>query len=332
MENSSQVTFFILSAYDKIGQIKYFYFSIVMLLYVFIIVANSLLIIVIFADRNLHEPMYLFLCNLSVNGLYGSTALYPSLLVNMLSDIHEIPRAFCIIQIFCLYTYGSIEFSNLALMSYDRYVSICYPLEYHTIMTQGNVYICITCVWLFSICKFTVTLILSVRLKLCDNVIDKVYCDNYLMVKLACSDTTLNNAYGMTNMFVSVALPVVLIFYSYSKVMKICLRSSRESQIKALNTCMPHLVSLLNFSFGSFFELVQTRFDMTHVPSVVRSILSVYFILFPPLLNPIIYGIKTEKIRKAFKKLQLSLQIPVAFRKSKETLDSVTQVSHKAES
>ncbi|XP_061105431.1 olfactory receptor 2F1-like [Conger conger] len=301
MENSSHVTFFILAAYEEIGHIKYLYFSIIMVLYISIITANSLLIIVILVDRKLHEPMYFFVCNLSVNELYGSTALIPLLLVFILSDVHEIQREYCIVQIFCLYTYGSIEFCSLAVMAYDRYVSICYSLEYHRIITMAKVCLYIFCVWIVSIFKFIITLSLSARLQLCGNVMNKVYCDNYLLVKLACSDTTLNNIYGLVSMFVSVALPFVLILYSYAKILKICLTSSRV-RAKALNTCTPHLFSLANFSFGCFFEILSSRFDMVNIPSPARQILSVYFFLLPPFLNPIIYGVKTEKVREAFKR------------------------------
>ncbi|XP_035290491.1 olfactory receptor 1496-like [Anguilla anguilla] len=305
MENSSQVTFFILAAYDDVGHMKYFYFSIIIVLYISIIVANSLLIIVIFVDRNLHEPMYLFVCNLSVNELYGSTALLPMLLVNLLSDVHEIQRDYCIFQIFCLYTYGSVEFCNLAVMAYDRYVSICHPLEYHRMMTLGKVCLYILCVWIYSFCKFVITLSLSVRLQLCGNVMNKVYCDNYLLVKLACSDTTLNNIFGLIMMFLSVTLPFVLILYSYAKILEICFKSS-SARAKALNTCTPHLVSLANFSFGCFFELLSSRSTTAAIASPGRQILSVYFLVLPPFLNPIIYGVRTEKVRKAFKKLLLS--------------------------
>ncbi|XP_036393564.1 olfactory receptor 11A1-like [Megalops cyprinoides] len=303
MNNSTEIVSFILAAYHDIGDIKYFYFSIVTLLYFTIIFANVLLIAVIFVDRSLHEPLYLFLSNLSVNELYGSTALFPSLLVHIVSDTHEVSKAYCAVQIFCLYTYGSVEYCNLAIMSFDRYVSICYPLQYNNIMTHTRVYLLIVVSWLYSFIKFTITLSLSLSLQLCGNVIHKVYCDNYLLVKLSCSDTTVNNIYGLYGTMLSVAVPLIPISYSYAKILNICLKSSKETQQKALHTCTPHLASLLNFSVGCMFEIVQSRFNMAHVPSVVRTILSVYFLMCTPLFNPIVYGVRMTKIRKACKKI-----------------------------
>ncbi|XP_066556118.1 olfactory receptor 1496-like [Amia ocellicauda] len=301
MENSSHITSFRLIVFDEIGQIRYFYFSVILILYLANIFANSFLIGVIFTDRNLHEPMCYFVCNLAVNELYGSIGLFPSLLLNILSDNHEISRVNCIVQTFCLHTYGSIEFSSLAVMAYDRYESICHPLHYHSIMTPTKVYVFIVLIWLYSFSKFSIVLSLSVRLTLCGNIIEKVYCDNYSLVKLACSDTTINNYYGIFAVFLSIVLPVILILYSYIKMLRICLKASKGSQLKALNTCIPHLVSLVNFSISSIFEIVQSRFNMKHVPTAVRIIISVYFLIIPPLINPIIYGVRITKIRMAFK-------------------------------
>uniref|UniRef100_W5NLQ3 Olfactory receptor n=1 Tax=Lepisosteus oculatus TaxID=7918 RepID=W5NLQ3_LEPOC len=303
MENSSHITSFILAAFGEIGYIRYFYFTITLVVYVAIIVANSLLIAVIAVERTLHEPMYFFLCALSANELYGSTALFPSLLVNILTGFKEISKVKCIAQIFCLHTYGLIEFLDLAAMSYDRYVSICYPLHYNRIMTPIKACVFLTFIWLFSMVRFGITLILSVRLPLCGNIIEKVYCDNYSLVKLACTDTTLNNIYGLFGTFLSIGLPLLIIFYSYAKILKICLTSPRQSQIKAFNTCSTHLVSLVNFSVGCLLEVIQSRLNMSHIPYEVRIPLSLYFLIFPPLLNPIIYGVRITKIRMSFKKL-----------------------------
>ncbi|MBN3321537.1 O51G2 protein, partial [Atractosteus spatula] len=176
-------------------------------------------------------------------------------------------------------------------MSYDRYVSICYPLHYNRIMTPIKAGVFLIFIWLFSMVRFGITLILSVRLPLCGNIIEKVYCDNYSLVKLACADTTLNNIYGLFGTFLSIGLPLLIIFYSYAKILRICLTSPRQSQIKAFNTCSTHLVSLVNFSVGCLLEVIQSRLNMSHIPYEVRIPLSLYFLIFPPLLNPIIYGL-----------------------------------------
>ncbi|XP_050921541.1 olfactory receptor 52D1-like [Lates calcarifer] len=302
---NSTLSYFILGAYMHVGSLKYFCFIITAMIYMIIVIANTSLIVIICMNRSLHEPMYLFLCSLFVNELYGSTGLFPFLLLQILSDIHTISVPFCFLQIFCLYTYANVEFCNLAVMSFDRYLAICYPLQYNTQMTSNKVFIFIIFVWLFSFVKFLITLSLNIRLTLCGNIINSLYCSNYLVVKLACSDTTVNNIYGLFAAALSVVVPLLPILFSYIKILKICFSGSKHTRQKAVSTCTPHLASLLNFSFGCLFEILQSRFDMESVPSVLRIILALYFVILQPLLNPIMYGMQISKIRNACKKLML---------------------------
>ncbi|XP_028275959.1 olfactory receptor 11A1-like [Parambassis ranga] len=301
MMNSTQVSVFTLAAYFDAGLLKYVYFLIVMCLYVFIIAANVLLILVICVNRSLHEPMYMFLCSLFVNGLYGSTGLFPSLLLQILSDIHTVSAAFCFTQIFLVYSYGSIEFLNLAIMSYDRYLAICSPLHYHERMTHRRVLVLLAVIWLPPILVNFFTLPLIVPLQLCGNIIHKVYCDNHSIVKLACSDTTLNNIYGLAVSALSVFGPLSLILFTYMRILQVCFSGSRQTRQKAVSTCTPHLASLLNFSFGACFEILQSRFNMSDVPNVLRIFLSLYFLTCPPLFNPVMYGLNLSKIRATCK-------------------------------
>ncbi|XP_071352911.1 olfactory receptor 11A1-like [Trachinotus anak] len=296
MTNSTRVSYFTLAAYFDLGALQYLYFMIIMSLYVFIVCANVLLIVVICMNRSLHEPMYLFLCSLFVNELYGSTGLFPFLLVQILSDIHTVSVPFCFLQIYCVYTYASIQFSNLSIMSYDRYLAICCPLQYNTRMTSNKVAMLIALTWFYPFLAIFILISLSVPLQLCGNIINKVYCDNYSIVKLACSDTTVNNVYGIFYTFTTVVL-VILILYTYMKILKVCFSGCKQTRQKAVSTCTPHLASLINFSCGCFFEIVQNRLDMKHVPIVLRIFLSLYWLTCQPLFNPVMYGLNITKIR-----------------------------------
>ncbi|XP_049431800.1 olfactory receptor 142-like [Epinephelus fuscoguttatus] len=307
MTNSTQISYFMFAAYFDIGLFKHLCFMIVMCLYMLIICANLLLIVVICVNRSLHEPMYMFLCSLFVNELYGSTGLFPLLLLQIISDIHTVSASACFLQIFCLYSYGGIEFLNLAIISYDRYLAICYPLQYNTRMTNHKVVVLISLSWLFPLLAFIVLVSLIVPLQLCRNIINKVYCDYYSIVKLACDDTTVQNIYGLTHATLSISCPVLLICYTYIKILKVCLSGSKQTRQKAVSTCTPHLASLLNFSVAAFFEIVQSRFNMTGVPNVLRIFLSLYFLTCPPLFNPVIYGLKLSKIRVTCKNLILNV-------------------------
>ncbi|XP_017259373.1 olfactory receptor 11A1-like [Kryptolebias marmoratus] len=303
MVNSTQVFYFTLSAYIDSGPFRYLYFMIIISLYVLIVGSNLVLIVVICVNRSLHEPMYLFLCSLFVNELYGSTGLFPLLLVQILSDVHIISAPLCFLQIYCVYTYGIIELFNLAVMSYDRYVAICFPLQYSALMTSKKVVLLIALTWLFPFVAIVVVVSLSAPLQRCGNTIDRVYCGNYAIVKLSCSNTSLNNVLGLLYTVVSIIIPLVLILYMYAKILEVCFSGSKQTRQKAVSTCTPHLASILNFSFGCCFQILQSRFELSRLPAVVAIILSLYFLTCQPLFNPILYGLKMSSIREACKRL-----------------------------
>ncbi|KAM8768320.1 olfactory receptor 11A1-like [Acanthopagrus schlegelii] len=300
---SSTLSYFILGAYLHVGNLRYLYFMLTALLYIVIVFVNLLLIVVICMNRSLHEPMYMFLCSLFVNELYGSSGLFPFLLTQILSDIHTVSPSFCYLQVFCLYTYASIELCNFVVMSYDRYLAICCPLQYNTSMSLNKVFVFIIAVWLYSFVKFLITFSLALRLTLCGNIIDSLYCRNYLIIKLACSDTRVNNIYGLFSFVLSVIVPLFPIIFSYMKILHICFSGSKQTRQKAVSTCTPHLVSLLNFSFGCVFEVLQSRFNLNSLPNMLRIFLSLYFLTCQPLFNPVLYGLKMSKIRTLCKLL-----------------------------
>ncbi|XP_068441986.1 olfactory receptor 10A6-like isoform X1 [Clinocottus analis] len=297
MMNYTHVSYFTLAAYIDTRLFKYLCFMIIMFLYVVIVFSNVLLIVVICVNRSLHEPMYLFLCSLFVNELFGSTGLFPFLLVQILFDIHTVFPPFCFLQIFCVYSYVCVEFFNLAVMSYDRYLAICYPLQYNTRMTFNKVTLLLAVVWSYGSVLCFVSVMLSSSVQLCGNSINKVYCDNYSIIKLACSDSTASNIYGLFATCLTIACPVSLIFYSYVRILRVCFSGCKQTRQKAVSTCTPHLASLLNFSCGAFFEIVQSRFDMKNVPNFVRIFLSLYWLTCQPLLNPLLYGLNMSNIR-----------------------------------
>ena len=298
MINFTQVSYFILAAYFDNGTLKYFYFMIVMCLYIVIVSANLLLIVVICMNRSLHEPMYMFLCSLFVNELYGSSGLFPFLLTQILSDIHTVPASLCFLQIYCIHTYGAVEYLNLAIMSYDRYLAICCPLQYNTRMTSNKIAMLIALTWLYPLLACIVIIYLN-----CGNIILKVYCDSHSVVKLACSDAHVVNIYGLLASFGTIFGALIFITYTYIKILLVCFSGSKQTRQKAVSTCTPHLASLFNFSIGASFELLQSRFDMKSLPNMLRIFLSLYFLTCQPLFNPIMYGLKMSKIRVMSKNL-----------------------------
>ncbi|XP_033833173.1 olfactory receptor 11A1-like [Periophthalmus magnuspinnatus] len=303
MGNSSQVSHFTLGAYYETGLLRWLYFLIILSVYILIVLSNLLLIVVICSNRTLHEPMYLFLCSLFVNELYGSTTLFPFLLVQILSDSHLIPIPFCFLQIFCMYHYASAEFFMLAAMSYDRYMAICFPLQYNTKMNVTKVSLLIFLSWFVAFVGIAVMTSLSVPLKLCGTIIDRIICGNYSIVKLACFNTKANNIFGLLYTLLSVVPTLSLILFTYVRILQVCFSGSMDMRHKALGTCAPHLLSVLNFSFGCSFQIVQSRFDMNSINRVVGILLTLYFLTVQPLFSPVVYGLKMSKIKDLCKRL-----------------------------
>uniref|UniRef100_A0A8C5E5H5 Olfactory receptor n=1 Tax=Gouania willdenowi TaxID=441366 RepID=A0A8C5E5H5_GOUWI len=284
---------FTMTAYSAMDSYKHGMLCVFLLLYVTILVA--LLIGVIYSERSLHAPMYVLLCNLAVNGLYGSSALLPHMLSTMLST-YEVSVWACQTQVYAIHTYAIVEFTILAVMSYDRYVAICHPLTYSSVMAHrlGGL---VACMWLYPLVAFVVVLAFTIQLSYCGRSIEKLYCLNYLLVRLSCTDTGVLNVVGLVSVVVYTVPQLIMIFYSYAHILRVCVLSFRNSRFKALRTCTPHLLSILNYSFGCFFEIAQGRFDSSHMTYHTKMFMSLYFLICPPLLNPLIYGLGIQVVR-----------------------------------
>ncbi|XP_069828905.1 olfactory receptor 51I2-like [Dendropsophus ebraccatus] len=284
--------------YGEISSEKNIYCSVVVFGYLLIIAINAAVISTIALHKSLHEPMYIFIAALCINGLYGSTAFFPGLLYQLLQETHIISYVACVIQVYCIHTYGSFEMAILLSMAYDRYVSICNPLRYNTIMTSSKVYLLITGAWILPNILIGVLLILTIRLPLCQIQVLKLYCDNWSVVRLSCVDTTVNNVFGLFVVFSLLGVPLLAILYSYIKIFRICMKSSKEVREKALQTCTPHLITIVNFVVDTLFEILLYRFVPSKLPYEFRVIMSLQFIVIPPILNPFIYGVKMAEIKK----------------------------------
>lgn len=306
MENSTEIVSFVLTAYGNIGELKYLYFSIMLFWYFSICVTNTLLILVIYVDKHLHEPMYILLCNLFVNEIGGSTSLYPLLLSQMLSDTHEVTLPWCFLQMSCIYISASVEFCSLAAMAYDRYIAICHPLHYSVFMNTGRVGMIILFLWMYSFLNFLLSISFVIHLKFCRNFIDKVFCDLYLVIKLACSISVLYKISDLLFAFVTMVLPFSLILVSYMKILAVCLNTSKENKQKAVSTCTPQIVSVSVLFVGCVFHFMDSRFDVTHVPDKVRIILSVYILICQPMVTPFMYGFNLPKIKQSCKRFLLN--------------------------
>ncbi|KAM4608707.1 olfactory receptor 4B13-like [Polymixia lowei] len=298
MENNTTPFNFNLTLFVNIGDYRYPVFLLCFLLYGFIISANLVIILVISRERTLHQPMYIFISCLSINSLYGSAGFFPRLLKDLLSDTHLISRSACFAQIYIIYTYASYELTILGVMAYDRYVAVCQPLHYHSKMTFKTVSTLTAFAWIYPAFSTGTCLYLSVRLPLCGNEIPKVFCANWNIVKLSCVATFVNNVVGML-MTVAVAfLPLLYVLYTYLRILLVCRKGSSEFRAKVLQSCLPHVVTFVIYSITGFCDIALSRYDLEELNPFVAVILSLEFVVIPPVLNPLVYGLKLPDIRR----------------------------------
>ncbi|XP_053347918.1 olfactory receptor 10J4-like [Clarias gariepinus] len=304
--NYSSVTYFTLEGHVELQKYRYGYFVVVLTLYLLIISCNGLVIYVILTNKSLHEPMYIFVAALLCNGLFGATAFYPKLLIDLLSEIQVISFESCIFQSFCIYTYGASEFTLLSAMAYDRYVSICNPLQYNTIVKMSTVKILLFCCWFLPSCEIGIGVLLTYQRELCKFKLKRIYCDVSSLTKLACGDFSVSNIYGLVVLSIGVFPPLIFVFFSYTRILSVCLMNSKDFRRKALQTCLPHLVIFTTHSITACFIIIHSRLE-GNIPHLFSMIMSVEILVIPPLFNPIIYGLKLKNILNRIRKIVLYL-------------------------
>ncbi|XP_053348926.1 olfactory receptor 6N2-like [Clarias gariepinus] len=303
MDYSINITYLTLEGHVDLEKCRYLYFTFALTLYVLIVCFNTVIIVVIQTNKRLHEPMYIFIAALLSNALYGATAVYPKLLTDLLSEKQIASYEGCLFQAFLLYTYGLAEFTLLSAMAYDRYVSICKPLHYATLIKMSTVRKLTFLSWFLPCCEVGVGVILTSRLQLCKYKLNRIFCDNYSIAKLSCGEIAMNNLWGLLFFIIGVFPPVIFIIYSYIRILILCSSNSKDFRKKALQTCLPHLLIFINFSVSACFEIINNRLESKQIPHTLTIIFSVNPVVIPPLFNPIIYGLKLKEIFNSIRRL-----------------------------
>ncbi|XP_070773090.1 olfactory receptor 8G17-like [Enoplosus armatus] len=276
----------------------FFFFS-----YLFIMVVNVGIVVLIFIDKNLHQPMYLLFCNLPFNDILGNSIMVPRLLIDMLLPPSErlISYYECVVQAFTSHMFGTTSITVLMIMAFDRYVAICNPLRYAAIMTNRMVIKLTVSAWGVALVLVGILLGLTVRLNRCRTLIESPYCDNAGLFKLSCESVFINNVYGLTFTVVLFTASIGSTVLTYTKITVVCLTSNNKSlNSKALKTCSTHLVVYLIMVFNGISNIALHRFPQY---SDYRKLCSILFHIVPGSLNPIIYGVQSKEIKKFLSKL-----------------------------
>lgn len=297
MDNTSTVTIIILSSVDKPTPCRITIFTVTLLFYSLVLLINMSIIAVVTLSPSLHEPMYILLCFLCLNEIFGTTSFYPQFLLGLLHRSNQISYQGCLLQAFMLFTFGMCEMSLLMLMALDRYLAICHPLHYGTLMAPRRLGLMVLLFCLLPLSTSAANIALTSTLRLCRSEIHKLFCVNRLIVELACpeANATPSNTLSTVSLLVYSFLLFIIIWY-YAHIAAICVRS-KDSRVKFMQTCVPHLLSLTVFLVVLMFDVLYLSFTAVDIPQSLKNLITIKFLLFPPLLNPLIYGVKLTKIR-----------------------------------
>ncbi|KAM6907104.1 olfactory receptor 52N2-like [Xenentodon cancila] len=273
-------------------------FILLLLVYVFIIVTNLGLLVVILHSSSLRQPMYLLLCNMSINDVFGATTVVPHVLRDLLvSDSGRyIHYAACAAQAFCVHLHASVSHTVLMIMAVDRYVAICSPLRYAAIITQWTVVRLTVAAW-GSACMLVAVLVgLSVRLSRCRRTVLNLFCDNASLFGLSCESVLVNNIYGLAYTVVLLGASMCSVAITYLRIAAVCLSSRNKAlNSKALQTCTTHLAVYTILVVSGFVIVILHRFPQL---SDHRKVAAVMGHVALPTLNAVIYGLQIKEVRQ----------------------------------
>ncbi|XP_042645085.1 olfactory receptor 14A16-like, partial [Tyto alba] len=293
---------FLLLAFADRRELQLLYFWLFMGIYLAALLGNGLIITAITCDHHLHTPMYFFLLNLSLIDLGFISTTLPKAMANTLWDTRDISYLGCAAQIFLFIFFISAEFSLLTIMAYDRYVAICQPLHYGTLLGSRACVHMAAAAWGTGLLYSLLHTANTFSLPLCQgNVVDQFFCEIPQILKLSCSDSYLREV-GLLVVSVCLAFGCfVFILFSYVQIFRATLRiPSEQGQHKAFSTCLPHLAVLsLLISTGMFAYLKPPSISS---PSLDLAVSFLYSVM-PPAVNPLIYSMRNQEIKDALKEL-----------------------------
>ncbi|XP_007178641.2 olfactory receptor 7G1-like [Balaenoptera acutorostrata] len=308
--NKSGVSEFLLMEVTEDPELQPLFFILFLSIYLVTILGNLLIVLAVISDPHLHTPMYFFLYNLSLTDIGFSTTTIPKMLVNIQAQNQSITYTGCLTQIYFVLVFASLESFLLAVMAYDRYVAICHPLRYTVIMNSRLCLFLILLSPFISIVDALLHSLMVLQLTFCTNLeIPLFFCEVVQVIKLACSDTLINNIliYLATSIFGGI--PVCGVIFSYTQIVSSVLRMpSAGGKYKAFSTCGSHL-SVVSLFYGAGLG-VYISSALTN-SSRKTAVASVIYTVVPQMMNPFIYSLRNRDMKGALRKL--ISKIPLAF-------------------
>ncbi|XP_053418804.1 olfactory receptor 52A1 [Nycticebus coucang] len=263
------------------------------------VIGNTILLIVIKSEHGLHEPMYIFLGMLAATDIALASSIVPKMLGIFWFNMPEIYFDSCLLQMWLIHTLQGIESGILLAMALDRFVAICHPLRHATIFTHQLIsQIGITVILRAAILVAPCLVLIKCRFQFYHTtVISHSYCEHMAIVKLAVANVRINKIYGLFVAFAVAGFDLIFITLSYIQIFTTVFHlPQKEARFKAFNTCIAHICVFLQFYLLAFFSFFTHRFG-SHIPPYIHILFSSIYLLVPPFLNPLVYGVKTKQIR-----------------------------------
>ncbi|NXT02875.1 O14J1 protein, partial [Jacana jacana] len=302
MSNSSSITEFLLLAFADTPELQLLHFWLFLGIYLAALLGNGLIITAITCDQRLHTSMYFFLLNLSVIDLCSISTTLPKAMANSFSDFGGISYVGCVAQVFFIAFLISAEFYLLTIMSYDRYVAICKPLHYGTLLGSRACVHMAAAAWGTGFLHALLHTANTFSIPLCQgNAVDQFFCEIPQILKLSCSDSYLREVWLIivgTFIFLGCSLFIVV---SYVQIFRAVLRiPSEQGRHKAFSTCLPHLAVLFLFISTSFVSYLKP--PSISSPSL-DLLLALLYSVVPPAVNPLIYSMRNQELKDALRKM-----------------------------
>ncbi|XP_064926100.1 LOW QUALITY PROTEIN: olfactory receptor 14I1-like [Columba livia] len=302
MSNSSSITQFLLLPFTDTRELQLLHFWLFLGIYLAALLGNGLIITTIACDQHLHTPMYFFLLNLSLLDLGSISTIVPKSMANSLWDTRTISYRGCATQLFFFLSLISVEYSLLTIMAYDRYVAICKPLHYGTLLGSRACVHMAAAAWASGFLNTFLHTVNTFSLPLCKgNAVDQFFCKIPHILKLSCSHSYLREVWLLVVSSCLVFGCFVFIVVSYVQIFRAVLRiPSEQGRHKAFSTCLPHLAVVSLFvSTGIFAHLKPPSIFSPNLDRVV----SVLYSVVPPAVNPLIYSMRNKEIKDSLRKL-----------------------------
>ncbi|KAM9687624.1 olfactory receptor 7D4-like [Trichechus inunguis] len=293
---------FLLLGLSEDPELQHLFFGLFLSMYLVSVLGNLLIFLAVYSDPNLHTPMYFFLSNLSFVDICFITTTVPKMLVNIQTESKDISYIGCLTQVYFFMIFLGLDTFLLTIMSYDRFVAICHPLHYTIFMNPQLCLLLVLMSWVIIFLVSLLHILLLMRLNFCRGTeIPHFFCELAQIIKLACSDTFINNFFLYVMTVLVGVFPFTGILFSYSQIVSSLMRmSSAGSKYKAFSTCMSHL-SVVSLFYGTGLGVYLSSV-VTH-SFQASSIASAMYTVVTPMLNPFIYSLRNKDVKGALGRL-----------------------------